>query len=113
MRFRRWLPIACIIFDEFRAPAEEELARRRRAKLNSRQLEYLNQWGYPYVLDEWRFRATLTGSLEPELFASLGAHLRTTFAPCCEEALTVDSICVFEQPGPGKHFRIAERFPLS
>ena len=55
----------CVIeFDEFRRPAgEEELARRRAAGLSPRQDELLLRWGYPYVLEEWRFHLTLTGRL--------------------------------------------------
>src|SRR5215469_16427786 len=52
-------------FDRFRAAAPPpELERRRTAKLNPRQLEFLERWGYPYVFEEWRFHMTLTGPLE-------------------------------------------------
>ena len=48
-------------FDGFRAPATEaEIARRNPAALTSRQRELLDAWGYPYVLDEFRFHLTLT-----------------------------------------------------
>ena len=55
---------SCVIeFDEFRQPADEaELARRRAAGLSPRQEELLTRWGYPYVLEEWRFHLTLTGT---------------------------------------------------
>ena len=56
---------SCVIeFDEFRQPADEaELARRRAAGLSPRQEELLLRWGYPYVLEEWRFHLTLTGRI--------------------------------------------------
>ena len=48
-------------FDGFRAPATAaELARRDPASLTARQRELLKAWGYPYVLDEFRFHLTLT-----------------------------------------------------
>jgi hypothetical protein len=48
-------------FDDFRAPATDaELARRAPASLTPRQRELLKTWGYPYVLDEFRFHLTLT-----------------------------------------------------
>jgi hypothetical protein len=55
----------CVVeFDEFRQPAgEAELARRRAAGLTPRQDELLVRWGYPYVLEQWRFHLTLTGRL--------------------------------------------------
>ena len=58
---------ACVCdLDEFRAPAEEpELARRRKAGLSARQEALLVQWGYPYVMEEFRFHLTLSGRLPP------------------------------------------------
>lgn len=101
-------------FDNFRAPpAQEETARRRRAKLTPTQLEYLERWGYPYVLDEWRFHMTLTSSLSADLCESLRQHLEELFAPYCREPFAVDAICVFEQPGPGEAFRVSARFDLA
>ncbi|MEM9707223.1 MAG: DUF1045 domain-containing protein [Pseudomonadota bacterium] len=50
--------------DAFRAPPNEaELQRRRMAGLTQNQEEMLTTWGYPYVLDEFRFHLTLTGAL--------------------------------------------------
>ena len=51
------LAAQCVMdFDRFRkAPSAGELARRRAAGLSSRQEELLGQWGYPYVLDQYRF----------------------------------------------------------
>ncbi|MEN9060138.1 DUF1045 domain-containing protein [Ponticoccus litoralis] len=49
--------------DEFRAPATEaELARRRAARLTPEQEALLSRWGYPYVMQAFRFHMTLTGS---------------------------------------------------
>ena len=56
---------ACVTeLDPLRAPATEaELTRRRQARLSDRQDALLQQWGYPYVLDQFRFHLTLTGRL--------------------------------------------------
>lgn len=56
---------ACVRdLDRFRAPAgEEELARRRKTGLTTRQDSLLARWGYPYVFEEFRFHLTLTGRL--------------------------------------------------
>lgn len=99
--------------DRFRLPpSEEELARRRRSRLNAAQLGHLDRWGYPYVMEEWRFHMTLTGSLEVGLFEKMGAHLKELFTPHCREPLAVDSICVFAQPAAGEPFHVKERFAL-
>ncbi|MBO6883031.1 MAG: DUF1045 domain-containing protein [Marivita sp.] len=50
--------------DAFRAPPDEpELERRRKARLSDRQEALLQRWGYPYVMEEFRFHLTLTGRL--------------------------------------------------
>lgn len=56
----------CVVaLDHLRAPPSvAELARRRAAYLSARQDELLARWGYPFVLDEFRFHMTLTGKLE-------------------------------------------------
>lgn len=50
--------------DGFRAlPDEKEQARRRKGGLNARQEALLAEWGYPYVMDQFRFHMTLSGRL--------------------------------------------------
>lgn len=50
--------------DDFRAPATQaESIRRRKAGLSARQDALLVQWGYPYVMEEFRFHLTLSGRL--------------------------------------------------
>ncbi len=44
----------------------KELQRRRAANLTPRQEFLLMHWGYPYVLDEFRFHMTLTRRLPDE-----------------------------------------------
>src|SRR5262249_2531375 len=52
-------------FDGFRAPLTiEDRARRNPSRLTPRQVEYLDRWGYPYVMEEYRFHMTLTGRLD-------------------------------------------------
>ncbi|WP_342077726.1 DUF1045 domain-containing protein [Yoonia sp. SS1-5] len=56
---------ACVReLDDFRAPASaSELTKRRAAGLTERQDALLTRWGYPYVMEEFRFHLTLTGKL--------------------------------------------------
>src|SRR5207245_1192733 len=66
-------------FDSFRAPlGAEDRARRRPEKLTERQRDYLDRWGYPYVMEEFRFHMTLTGRLDAErrgLVAQIASRL--------------------------------------
>lgn len=59
---------ACVVaLDPFRAaPSPAELSRRRATGLSPRQERLLGQYGYPYVLEEFRFHLTLTGPLPKE-----------------------------------------------
>jgi len=105
----------CVIeFDEFRRPAgEEELARRRQAGLSPRQDELLMRWGYPYVLEEWRFHLTLTGRLpdEGERTAVMNI-LKARFASLVDRPLPVRDLCVFRQSTPDRPFSALARFRL-
>lgn len=54
-------------FERFRAPLNEaEIARRNPEALSPRQRALLDEFGYPYVLDEFRFHMTLSARLSPE-----------------------------------------------
>lgn len=57
---------ACVTeLDHLRAPlTDDELARRRKNRLTDAQDALLEKWGYPYVLNEFRFHMTLTGSVK-------------------------------------------------
>ena len=106
---------SCVIeFDEFRHPAEEaELARRRAAGLSPRQEALLQRWGYPYVLEEWRFHLTLTRRLGDEAERSSVAELlRRRFAGYLDRPLPVQDVCLFRQPGAGRPFTVLARFAL-
>ena len=100
--------------DGFRAPpAEAEIARRRRSGLTKRQEELLAQWGYPYVMDAFRFHLTLTGPLEPADRDRLAAALEPLTADLCRDPIRVDAVCLFEESGPGEPFVIAADLPFA
>lgn len=69
-------------FDRFRAPpTPAELARRKQHPLTPRQNALLEAWGYPYVMEEFRFHITLSDALasaeRPIVQAAAEAHLAT------------------------------------
>ena len=109
------LAFRCVIeFDEFRrTAAPDELARRRAAGLTPRQEQLLGRWGYPYVLEEWRFHMTLTGRLaDAGERATIAAALRHRFAGALDRPLHVRDLCVFRQPAPDRPFSVLARFRL-
>jgi len=96
--------------DVFRAPLnEKELARRRASRLTDRQEELLVAWGYPYVLDEFRFHLTLTGPVDaPE---TVTTRLREATAVPLQTSLSLDSLCVSGEDEAGR-FRVIDRIPF-
>jgi putative phosphonate metabolism protein len=102
----------CVIaLDRFRHPPhEQELAKRRAAGLDARQEALLQQYGYPYVLDRFRFHVTLTDRLTDSDRAVLEPWLRAHFHPALQAPLTLDDICLFVQDAPGAPFRLERRY---
>jgi putative phosphonate metabolism protein len=80
------LAAACVMdLDRFRAPmSDAELARRRAADLAPHQEAHLIQWGYPYVLDAFRFHLTLTGELSPKELSHWETVLTTHLPPLAD-----------------------------
>lgn len=88
--------------DGFRAPpSDDEIARRQPDRLSPAQLRLLERWGYPYVMDEFRFHFTLTGPLtEPEAEATRAA-LAPHLAPLLDAPLRIESLCLFGEAEDG------------
>jgi hypothetical protein len=91
-------------------PDPPELARRRARGLDPIEEANLRAWGYPYVLDRFRFHLTLTGHLADS--RQVKAQLAADTAAFCKEPLKVDALAVFEQPAEGEPFRLTARFPF-
>jgi putative phosphonate metabolism protein len=94
-------------FDDFRAPpTDAELARRNPASLTSRQRELLETWGYPYVLDEFRFHLTLTDRIPDGQQAEVERVLSDWFAALLGTAVPVDALALFIEAEPGAPFAL-------
>jgi putative phosphonate metabolism protein len=101
-------------FDAFRAPASpDELARRRGGGLTARQETLLARWGYPYVLEEFRFHLTLTARLEAAKRRRLAAALVPLVAPLCRAPVPIDSVSLFAQEAPNAAYCELRRFPFA
>jgi len=104
----------CVMeLDRFRTPASDaELARRRKAGLTSRQEEYLMRWGYPYVLDEFRFHLTVSSALADSEIDVVQPVLERLLEPVLIQPVAVSEICLFGDPGSGANFKLLQRFPF-
>ena len=94
-----------------RAPlTESEIARRRPESLTPRQRELLAEWGYPFVMEEFRFHLTLTDQLaEPE---RLGPLVARHFAPVLPQPFVIEDLCLFGEDGAGQ-FHLLHRYALT
>lgn len=98
--------------DAFRAPlSEAEIARRGVDGLNARQRVLLDRWGYPYVMEEFRFHMTLTGRLPDDEHAAVMAAL-SHYLPPLPRPFAVEALAVFAEAADGRFHRIA-RYALS
>lgn len=99
--------------DGFRhPPSDEELGRRRSAGLSVRQEKNLQDWGYPYVLEDFRFHMTLTERLpavEVERFESAAME---HFAPVLSAPVSIGGLALFEEPDPGAPLVATRHFPF-
>jgi hypothetical protein len=91
----------------------EDLIRRRSAGLSSHEDALLLRWGYPYVLDRFRFHCSLTGALtkaSPEEVSALtlAAHQHFDHLPLC----VFDALAIFAEPTQGADFVLLEQCPL-
>jgi putative phosphonate metabolism protein len=96
--------------DRFRLPmTPQDKSRRLEAGLSAPQIAYLDRFGYPYVLDEFRFHMTLTGRLAPERRGSLHALLESAYARAVGPgAFSIDRIAVLRQDRPAARFRVID-----
>lgn len=99
-------------FEPFRAPLDmSALAKRRAAGLSERQEALLNKWGYPYVLDEFRFHLTLTSRIDAETRARVMPILQEFMGPKLATPLEMQEICIFGERHHGQ-FEIIRRYAL-
>ena len=100
-------------FDSFREPlTAEDRARRNPSKLTARQCYYLDRWGYPYVMDEFRFHMTLTGRLDVTRREPILALLQNRFKQLRIERFAIDRIALFKQDDAASRFRIIAQWQL-
>ena len=101
-------------FEPFRRPLDtENLSRRRARGLTPRQDALLETWGYPFVLEEFRFHLTLTGRLTDAAAARYRPLLESLFAEALVAPLAVGGIALFREPVPGAPFETVRRYHFS
>lgn len=99
--------------DPYRAAlTDAEIARRRPDQLTPRQREMLEIYGYPYVLNEFRFHLTLSNSVPDADHASIAAAATSHFQGVVPQPFLVSEICLMGQDGAGR-FHLLGRYRLT
>jgi putative phosphonate metabolism protein len=95
-------------FDQFRRPlTADERLKRSDGGLSDRQTANLDRWGYPYVLEEFRFHLTLTGPLDVEQRASITALLQERFDRMNgRDRVPIARLALVRQDAPSEPFRV-------
>ncbi len=93
-------------------PDEAEKEKRRAANLSSRQEKILQKWGYPYLMEEYRFHLSLTGKIDDEgEIPALLQDLKEIFAAAAQEQMHFAELCLCVEEN-GAPLRLLRRFPL-
>lgn len=97
-------------FEPFRGPlTPRERDRRLAHGLDARQTELLDRYGYPYVLDQFRFHMTLSDRLDPADAPDIMSAAQTWFGPVLEDEILLDRLSLFHEADSGKPFsRLAD-----
>lgn len=100
--------------DRFRLPlAPQERERRLAGGLSERQIALLDSFGYPYVLEEFRFHMTLTGRIAFDRRRAIQALLRDAFARAVgHDPLPIDRLAVLRQDDPQACFRLIDQVAI-
>lgn len=99
--------------DTFRAPpTQAEIVRRNPERLSPRQRALLDQWGYPYVMEEFRFHLTLTGELGAAEAEAVAAALEPCLASILPRPFVIRDLCLFGEAADGL-FHLLHRYTLS
>lgn len=106
------LAAACVrCFDPFREPpGETEIGRRRAAGLTPSQERNLIDWGYPYVMEDFRFHMTLTGRIaDRRARTRLAEWLENWLGQALAEPLRINAVAVYSQPSHDAPFVLRKR----
>ncbi|SFO24258.1 putative phosphonate metabolism protein [Roseovarius lutimaris] len=100
-------------FEPFRAPlTESELTHRRAAGLSPEQDALLLKWGYPYVIEAFRFHITLTGKLPRAQAVETHTILARLIEPLLPRPFPISSLALMGEDGLGR-FHLIHRRALS
>ena len=100
------------IFDPYRAAlTQDEITRRRKARLTPRQDKQMFDWGYPFVFVDFNFHITLTGRVAPKDSAPILSRLGQQVESVLNAPYSVGSISLMGEDADGM-FHVLHNAPL-
>lgn len=109
------LAAACVrAFEGFRTPlSKQQEDDYKLNKLTVHQEQMLEHWGYPYVMEEFRFHISLTDRIDDDSERQNVMDLLTAFAkPVLGQPILIRDLAVFAQDGIGQPMKVIERIPF-
>jgi len=104
------LAAACVTeLDAHRLPESAAERAKRAVGRTGSQVRNLERWGYPYVLEDWRFHMTLSNT---GAAAGLLEPARRYFAEALGAPRSFESLATYIEPGPGESFQLVRRVRL-
>jgi hypothetical protein len=109
------LAAACVrAFEGFRTPLSKQQEEDYKLnKLTVHQEQMLEHWGYPYVMEEFRFHISLTDRIDDDRERQGVMELLTKLAqPVVGQPIRIRDLVVFAQDGIGQPMTPLERIPF-
>jgi predicted GNAT superfamily acetyltransferase len=104
------LAAACVTeLDIHRLPESAAEQAKRAVGRTESERRNLSRWGYPYVLQDWRFHMTLSNTNGA---AALLDPARRHFAEALDARRSFESLAIYVEPAPGENFRLVKRLNL-
>lgn len=101
----------CVMeLDEHRLPEDAAAQAKRAAGRPPQQALNIARWGYPLVLEEYRFHMTLTVKMESNPYEDAA---RAYFASALAQPRLVKAIALFIEEEKGRPFRLLRRLPFA
>lgn len=94
--------------DDFRArPRRQDQVARRAPRLTPSQARNLTEWGYPFVMEDFRFHITLTGPLAKPDAASTMSALAPVLENVVPKPALIDSVTLAGECDQGRFHQIS------
>ena len=100
-------------FDKFRAPqSDQDIEKRRQRRLTPEQDALMLRWGYPYVMQEFKFHMTLTGPLQNDEIDTIKHDANTRFQEFLEQPLKIASLALLGENSDSGRFHVINKLSL-